>query len=286
MRTGDDFLELSRFYTDVIQAPGGTLPFLVSAEGGPIAGTLFAGQDYELDTMKMALDAITGGTGANPLAGRGLIDVGANVGTTSVYAVKHFDAAWVVGLEPSELNAALAKCNAILNGVDDKVSVLHGAATNTDGTVQLGLSANQPADHRVVRTGGERKGQSRPIPELATVPALKLDTLEVDRASLGLIWMDVQGHEGHVLDGARELLQIGPPVVAEYWPEALNRSGGLELFEESLTENYTHFADAMDGFRPRPISDLRSLRSTYHFGTDESEVRGEGWTDVAVWRSP
>src|SRR5262249_55198386 len=155
MRTGDDFLELSRFYSDVIQAPGGTFPFLVSTKGGPIAQTLFAGRDYELDTMKHALDAIAGGTGANRVAGRGRIDVGTNVGTTSVYAAKHFDAAWVVGIEPSELNAALARCNAILNRVDEQVSVLHGAATNSDGIVQLGLSANQPADHRVVRTGVE-----------------------------------------------------------------------------------------------------------------------------------
>jgi len=33
---------------------------------------------------------------------------------------------------------------------------------------------------------------------------------------LGLVWLDVQGHEGEVLAGARTLLESRVPVVMEY----------------------------------------------------------------------
>jgi hypothetical protein len=62
-----------------------------------------------------------------------------------------------------------------------------------------------------------------------TVPASTLDGL-LDRAgpaegSLSLIWMDVQGFEGHVLEGGARTIRKGVPVVAEFWPYGIRRSG-------------------------------------------------------------
>ena len=285
MRDGTDFLELARFYSELVQAPGATLPFLVQSRGGPVARTLFEGLDDDLDIMNGAIETLAAATGLHPVRGRHFVDVGANIGTTSVYAAKLFEADQVTALEPSPGNVKLARCNAILNEVADRVTVRQCAVTNINGTVEIGLSANQPGDHRVVTTGVERYGQSDPIPGLLKVDAIRLDNLEVDPSSVGLIWMDTQGHEGQVLDGAGALLRAGAPLITEYWPAALQRAGGLDLFEQVLVEHYTHFADAVDDFRPRPIGELTALRSTYMPGAGEPGRRGQGWTDLTFWRA-
>jgi FkbM family methyltransferase len=284
MRNSDDFAELAHLYTDIVEAPGSTFPFLVSLQDRVLSRVLLGRRDFDLDIMDEAIRALTTLTGIHPVRHRHLIDVGANIGTTSVYAVTLYEADHVTAIEPSPTNVKLARCNAILHDVADQITIYDGAATNFSGRVDLGLSATHLADHRVVTTGAERIGQYTPRAGVVSVRAVKLDELDLDPASIGLIWIDTQGHEGHVLDGAQELLVAGPPLMLEYAPEMLQRAGGLDLFDEVLARYYTHFGDGEDEFRARPIADLPSLRSSYQ-GRGSEHARGEGMTDLIVWRS-
>ncbi len=71
-----------------------------------------------------------------------------------------------------------------------------------------------------------------------------------------LIWMDTQGYEGHVLRGAKEILSKGTPLVSEFWPYGLRRSGGYEYFLDSLMAGkYSFFYDLN---QPRPSRKLLS----------------------------
>lgn len=47
-------------------------------------------------------------------------------------------------------------------------------------------------------------------------------------------WMDIEGYEGHALQGAPNLLAAGVPVVCEYNSDYLMRSGGMKLFRQAL----------------------------------------------------
>ena len=40
-----------------------------------------------------------------------------------------------------------------------------------------------------------------------------------------LIWMDIQGFEGKCLEGAEQTLAAGMPVITEFWPYGIARSG-------------------------------------------------------------
>ncbi len=52
------------------------------------------------------------------------------------------------------------------------------------------------------------------------------------------IWVDTQGHEGFVLDGAKKLLQSRKiPLFIEFWPDEMRRVGGLELLLDTLKGN-------------------------------------------------
>ncbi len=54
-------------------------------------------------------------------------------------------------------------------------------------------------------------------------------------SSIGLCWIDTQGHEGHVLAGARALCASRSPIVIEFWPFGLQQSGGYGLLREIIT---------------------------------------------------
>ena len=60
--------------------------------------------------------------------------------------------------------------------------------------------------------------------------------------SIALVWIDVQGHEGHVLGGGSRLFSRPMPVVAEIWPFGLNQSGlGIAKFCDIAAGYWSHF---------------------------------------------
>jgi hypothetical protein len=52
-----------------------------------------------------------------------------------------------------------------------------------------------------------------------------LEELQLSVSRGSLLWVDVQGHEGQFFMGAEQTLRRGVPVVAEFWPYGINRSG-------------------------------------------------------------
>ena len=60
------------------------------------------------------------------------------------------------------------------------------------------------------------------------------DLVHVEPNEIGLAWIDTQGHEGHVLSGASRLIQANVPIVIEFWPYGLKRSGGYPLLRQFL----------------------------------------------------
>ena len=47
----------------------------------------------------------------------------------------------------------------------------------------------------------------------------------IDAERTGLLWMDAEAHEGHILEGASSLLERGTPMVLEWNPVILDRVG-------------------------------------------------------------
>ncbi len=114
---------------------------------------------------------------------------------------------------------------------------LHIAAVSDhDESVQFELSPEAPGDSRVRLTDASQQPalwgeQTR---RLIDIPAVRLDSLtasgEIDLSLPTLLWMDVQGHEAHVLDGAQSFHDV--PTVVEYWPCGLSRAGSYDRFIE------------------------------------------------------
>ena len=80
-----------------------------------------------------------------------------------------------------------------------------------------------------------------------------------------LIWVDTQGHEGHVLTGLGELLgRVERPfVVCEFWPYGLERAGGKEMFFDFMRSCKVFYDINQSNWQKHPQIKLEKLESMY-----------------------
>jgi FkbM family methyltransferase len=197
---------------------------------------------------------------------RTFVDVGANIGTSTVAALREGFARGVA-VEPAPENLALLRQNMALNDLADRVEILAIAASDAEGTVRLALSEENWGDHRVVAGDGDL-GRSKVV----EVRAAPLDALvaagQLRPEEIGLLWVDVQGHEGQVLAGASSVLAAGAGVVTELWPEGLEANGGTAAFLAAVQQHFAAFID----MRERDEAD-KNAYETRSVATIESFLR-------------
>lgn len=143
------------------------------------------------------------------LRGSTLVDVGANIGTTSLPALAWHGFGKVVAIEPDPQNARVLRSSAALNGLEDRLSVVDAAAGAEVGHTTLVHSNRNSGAHRVARS--DETGEVVP---LTTLDALVTEGV-IDPAEVGLVWIDAQGAEADVLAGAQSLIARRIPLVLE-----------------------------------------------------------------------
>ncbi len=221
-----------------------------------IGKTLYVDRGFE----SQGIDAWVGGLRARgwlPPGRLTLVDAGANLGMISIAMLLrgHFRSA--IAFEPAPEPFRLLAANTVRNGLGQRIRIARLALSSAAGEADLGLSADNSGDSRLekgVPEPGWYREERRPRVRVATAPLdAWLTEAGVDPGEIGLLWLDVQGHEAHVLSGARSLLGR-VPVVMEIWPYALERSGlGVAALVGLAAEFY-------GGFLPSPRSELRDPR--------------------------
>jgi FkbM family methyltransferase len=277
------FFQIARRFTPLIASDERDGARFIVRTSDAIAGEqlfIYGGSD-DRDVLDRAFAVVRAlakpaGEGKSPTGV--LLEIGANIGTTTVAALRGGYVHQVVAIEAHPETARLLQQNVIANGVADRVRVIHAAVTDTVGQVELALSDIDSGDHRVRPRDGTC-GEIESRSQLA-VPAITVDALvqegTVDLKDAPLVWIDAQGHEPAILRGGQSLLQSGVPVLIEYWPEALRASGGLEQLEELVASSYSRFVDlraSADPASARPSTELPALRDRY---------QGESFTDLLL----
>jgi FkbM family methyltransferase len=141
--------------------------------------------------------------------------------------------------------------------LDARVTVHCVALSSEETSVDFELSDSNLGDHRVrtrgVAPGDDAFGEAQRL--TITVPAKRLDDYlgsgGVNASPSTLIYVDVQGHEGHVLTGAHDTLARSPAVALEYWPYALARVGGRDRLLRCLA-NFRSLIDVTG--EPRAVT--------------------------------
>ena len=240
---------------------GDELFFVPSGDAGVGRRVFVDGWRSDMTVLERAVGQL-----GPPPDGAVFVDVGANIGTTTVMALRRHGFASAVAIEPSPENFKTLRINLVANGIDARVEALPVAASDREG--EFPFKAGKP------NTGGHRLAGQKSKSSSFTVQTVTLDglvergTIDVTRA--GLVWVDAVGHEAKVLGGATKLLEAGIPVVTAIkvgWTETLADLVRL------LTPHYTDVVELRRLQEGRPIAELGALLDSLTRSTDVLLVR-------------
>jgi FkbM family methyltransferase len=159
--------------------------------------------------------------------------------------------------EPEADNVPLLGANVALNRVANRVEVVEAAVSDLAGRASFGRG---PETQHGRRTG--IGSLHRSVAGTATVDVEvvtlgeSLATRGISPREVGLLWIDAQGADGHVLRGGRALTDAGVPVVFALRSKQLREAGGVDPLLERLA-GYSWSVDLrLPGAVPVPTEGL------------------------------
>ncbi|WP_082827176.1 FkbM family methyltransferase [Rhodanobacter thiooxydans] len=220
LKTGPALLRRAAY--DAMPIPylvtGRSEQFVVSTADKVIGRELFLHSEFDFDKLQTAIEILIL-QGQSPPSH--LIDVGANIGTITIPALKRGLMQTATAIEPHPGNLRLLRANLALNGIEDCVTVrAQAVGDRTDTNLFLHESTINSGNHAIGSDG-------------ILVHSSRLDDLPLPPTP-ALLWMDIEGYEGHALTGASGLLSTGMPVVCEFNTTYLKQAGGMTLFQKAL----------------------------------------------------
>jgi FkbM family methyltransferase len=241
------YFDSSAQYTPYLATDAGGALFLVKTEDKHIGRSLFSKRARgELAVLGRAVAAIEGLLGPSAVAQKAFVDVGANIGTTTIPALLSHGFDTAVAIEPEPENVRVLRLNVLLNDLEDRVTTLAVAASNEVGQSELVVDRSRGGKHWIATDRSKLRRKNLAENDMLTVDTVTLDQLVesgvIDAERTGLLWMDAEAHEGHILQGATSLLRRGTPLVLEWNPVILERVGDRGKIERAVAEGYTHFA--------------------------------------------
>lgn len=186
------------------------------------------------------------------------VDVGANIGTQTVYAMLLGPFARAVAIEPEPRNLELLAMNVAINKLATRVDLEGKAAGENAGTEWLYLHPRNKGNHTL------GKAPSRDGLERLEVPVDRLDAILADHAvepeAVGLIWIDAEGSEPDVIAGLGRYLDAAPPLVLEYAPGRYGEAARTHLLA-TLERHYSHVLRLDGNHTPQPVATLSTIAS-------------------------
>jgi FkbM family methyltransferase len=258
--------------------------FVVATSDAHIGKHLFVKRSRpEFRVLRRAVTVIELLLGEDALADRLFLDVGANIGTSTICALLTHGFGSAVAFEPEEVNYRLLRANVHLNGLDDRVRCMRVGVSDEPGTANL-VVPPEAGGHSWIALDADRiENLERSRPRRADLGAHEMVPLEVTEVevialnglvdegviepeAVGMLWIDAEGHEGHILRGATALADRGVPIVFEFEPANLDLRGGGVKVREVAESSYTHFIDlrrpepdkTLSRFRLQPVAELWS----------------------------
>jgi FkbM family methyltransferase len=264
-----DFFDRAREVTPILAVETKSGTFLVRTDDSNVGRSLFGKRDRgEFRVLRRGLAVLEEAGQAERARAGTFLDVGANIGTTTIAALHANGFPRAVALEPEPRNQRLLRLNVALNGFWERVQIHAAGVSDASGQARLVVMEQKSGTHEVAvpktEEKGEEKGRRLVDIELVTLDSVvESSALEAD--GTGLLWIDTEGHEGQVLGGATRLLSEGVSVILEISPRKLEKQGGKDLLLDAANEHYTHFVDMRHirgdggGSELRPMDDLRGV---------------------------
>ncbi len=201
---------------------------------------LWGGKDLELffDTIKnYCCCDVGGGKKADGI----FLDIGANIGTSCIYALKKEPLLRAIAFEPDPDNYKMLKCNCILSELEDKITCVKTALSNKNGEQKFSYCASNPGGSRL-------RSDDVPDPNFKTVPVCTLDSYieksGINPSDIRMIWIDTEGFEAEVVAGGIETLKkADAPMFTEININEYVQKGVLDGFIRNMQGLYSYFID-------------------------------------------
>lgn len=193
-------------------------------------------------------------------------DIGANIGTTCIYAQKYLVPNMsIAAFEPVYKNYKLLLANMIVNDITDYIAV-NKAVSDVSASYGMTFHALNPGESAIV-SGKEVADDA----DLQAVESLSIDEFlcenNIDPADVRYVWIDTEGFEANVLRGARRLLEQEKTAVYMEYAPAVTEAGQLKAVADICSQYFRQFICIDDFFagdtQPRPIEELYELYQRY-----------------------
>ena len=192
-----------------------------------------------------------------------LMELGANIGTQSVYLMKSGLFRNIVAVEAHPANYQLLLRNLSQNGCEGCSTAMNVAVAESDGVIELFTSSDNEGGHSAVVR--HRDGTSIKVPS-RTIHSIMREA-GVDKADVGFFWIDIEGMEFEILRSIVAELGTAIPVLLEFSP----RFYGVEktrAFREFLETNFRYCM-------PVPLSGaptVKTLTRDFHANGSQHDI--------------
>jgi FkbM family methyltransferase len=236
---------------------------LVDPRDDKIALQLMGGRPWQRRKLENAVAVLRS---AGALQENGFfIDVGANIGTQSIYALATGAFAGALAIEADRRNFEILRRNFEINGLSGNVRLFHGAASARSGEAQFTRDRQNFGGHSL------EPGMVLTPVEQVTVRTYRLDDILTDcglrPCQASLVKLDVEGHELQALRGMAALRAERVPLMIEFTGRLLG-PGRLEELKSWLEPVYQRVV-RLDG-------DLSPCRL-------EELALADGQHDLLIW---
>lgn len=166
-------------------------------------------------------------------------DCGCNILTTSIYVLNRNKKLKAIGFEPVKRTWKIAKANAALNNMEERITIVNTALSDYKGISQIKCSQYSCGGAYIV-------GSDINDNNLEEIGTISLDEWIVENKfdinKISYLWIDTEGYEGYVIRGMMKFLkQKKIPMYLEYYTDFLIRSGCKEILLDCLENVYSKY---------------------------------------------
>lgn len=245
---------------------------------------IFFRREYDVEEVKRTVQLLVDNGYVDPHNPGIALNVGANIGLIALALRRHSIFGHIIAFEPVPSNFEILKKNVVQNGYSDDIECLAMALSSNDGEITMELSGENFGDHRI-RSSNDKGHFHEERRETISVMTGKLDSLigqgKFENQRPGLVWMDIQGHDGNFYLGAKEVIsRYHVPVVGEFWPYGIKRAGYTSTqYCEIVSSLFSHYYDPKGAREFCAIGSFARLFEKYTGPEDGTDIVlvNEGW---------
>ncbi len=174
------------------------------------------------------------------------LDIGANIGSMSIYAIASGDFTQAIGIEASSVNYQFMEWNISVNNLNDKIQALQYGLADFVGEQDIICSPYNCGDFRM-SSDLDANSENLYHEEQFNTERVSFSTLDhlsnqhnIIAEKIGWICIDCQGSEGLIFKGGQDFFKKAKaPIYVEFWPYGINRLNCREEYFEFIVQYAT-----------------------------------------------